>query len=146
MEFRKDEEILDLASREAWSKFAHRIHSICRAAPCVLSRCKQLEHLGGRFEPNGRCRVIFKLPGMKHTMNNLEPGVFKCFPRISNGSKTIMPKYLDWIMYKVEKELPAGLKWDESENNHFSIYVGPDSVQILIYGTNCTFPFQIPSL
>ena len=146
MEFVKDERILDLASAEIWSKFAIRIHSIFQAAPCVLNRCKILTHLGGGFDASGRCRVKIKMPGLNEILNDPATDKFPVFPSRSNGNKTALPLYLNWVLYQAEKVTPTDFKWDESKNNHFSLSVGSNSVQILIYGADSAFPFQISTV
>ena len=143
MEFVKNEEILELASSEIWSRFALKIHSVFQAAPCVLNRCDMLEHLGGNFDASGRCRVRIKLPGLKRIFENPAIDKFPVFPSKSNGKKIALPLYLNWVLYQVEKEVPEGCKWDESKNNHFALSIGSEVVQILIYGINSAFPFQV---
>ena len=141
-EFVKCPVIMEMARKEAWGQFSLDLHRAFKNDPGLINRCDMLGISSENF--GERIKISFILPGKQWLFENLLPEKFPNFPIRSNGTKFAVPFYLDLVMQNIKmKEKNHTIR--NTAYNHFPVHVGPEKVQILVYGPDCVFPFRVTS-
>ena len=139
-EFVKCPIIMEMSRKEAWGKFSLDLHQAFKNDPGLISRCDMLKLSSENF--GERIKISVTLPGKDWLFENLLPDKFPSFPICHNGSKYAVPYYLDLVMQRIRMKEKERLP-QKTAYNHFPVHVGPEKVQILIYGPDCIFPFRV---
>ena len=141
--FEKDEKIIDMASKGEWGNFATSLHQLFCTAPGIIADCEMFQFKEEGYSRGGRCTVSMKMPNTDWVINQPAEGAFKSFPYKSNGKKIIMPLYLKLIESRVKAKANFDKVTSTSLCDHFVMVFNNKSVQVLLYGYNCTFPFAV---
>ena len=138
-EFIKNEQIVEMSSKETWGQFALDLHHMMKQDGALIQRCDMLKMKCEDFGVRTKC--IFTLPGIEWIKQNQDPNKFSTFPIRSNGVKYAIPGYLDLIKHQLSRKTDQKEQSSKTACNHFPVHVGSNKVQILIYGQNCANPF-----
>lgn len=139
-EFVKCPLIMEMSRKEAWGKFSLDLHQAFKNDPGLISRCDMLGITSENF--GERIKISMTLPGKDWLFENLNPVKFPSFPIRTNGTKYVVPFYLDLVMHRVKMKEKTQVP-HKTTFNHFPVHVGSEKVQILIYGPDCVFPFRV---
>ena len=132
-----------MASKEEWGEFTVNLHKLFCVAPGVISSCEMLKFSEEGYSRGGRCTVAIQLPDTEWVVNQPAEGIFRSFPYKSNGKKIIMPLYLKLILSRIGAKIENEASQDFSPCDYFVMAFNDKSVQVLLYGQDCTFPFVV---
>ena len=133
-----------MAAKDEWGKFALELHHMAKEIPGVIARWEMFDFVENGFSRGGRCTVKMAMPDLEWVMNQPAEGVFKDFPNKSNGKKIIMPLYLKLVLERSRAKVGVACKERQGEEYDCFVLVANDkSVQVLIYGQDCIFPFCV---
>ena len=132
-----------MATKDEWGKFAAELHKMFCEAPRIISKCEMLEFKEEGYSRGGRCTVAIQLPDTEWVINQPAEGIFKKFPYKSNGKKIIMPLYLKLIHSRINAKINNDLADTPPSCDYFVLAFNDKSVQILLYGQSCAFPFVV---
>ena len=132
-----------MASKEDWGNFAVNLHKIFCMAPGIISKCEMLKFTEEGYSRGGRCTVAMQLPDIDWVIEQPAEGIFSKFPHKSNGKKIIMPLYLKLILSRIGAKTNGVASQDFSPCDYFVMAFNDKSVQVLLYGQGCTFPFVV---
>ena len=139
-EFVKCPLIMEMSRKEAWGKFSLDLHQAFKNDPGLIGRCDMLKISSENF--GERIKISMILPGKDWLFENLLPDKFQSFPICFNGTRYVVPYYLDLVMQRIRMKEKTVLP-QKTAFNHFPVHVGSEKVQILIYGPDCIFPFRV---
>ena len=132
-----------MSNKEEWGKFTAELHKLFCMAPGIITSCEMLKFNEEGYSRGGRCTVSIQLPNTEWVINQPAEGIFKKFPYKSNGKKIIMPLYLKLILCRIEAKIKGDRGTESSLCDHFVMAFNDKSVQVLLYGQSCTFPFVV---
>ena len=132
-----------MANKDEWGEFAVNLHKMLCAAPGIISDCEMLKFTEEGYSRGGRCTVAMQLPDTDWVVRQPAEGIFRKFPYKSNGKKIIMPLYLKLILSRIDAKIVGGTPQNISSCDYFVMAFNEKSVQVLLYGQCCTFPFVV---
>ena len=140
----KNEKIIDLAAKEEWGKFALELHHMAKEIPGLVAKWEMFGFVENGFSRGGRCTVKMTMPDLDWVMHQPAEGIFKNFPNKSNGKKIILPLYLKLVLERSRSKADVDIRERQDEEYDYFVLVANDrSVQVLIYGQDCIFPFCV---
>ena len=134
-----------MANKDRWGRFAIDIHRFFSQYPGALHRCEMLKIRHQRPNADGRTRMEIDLPGLDWIEKVMEKERENIFPRIENGKKVMLPKYLDLITKHVHKSQLNVYPAMALYCNYFITKAAHDKVQVIVYGFDKIVPFWVPS-